>query len=206
MGDSVLWPPFKSSFHHKESEEAYFCESDLGFLRCSKMSNSEVWLCWAVSPTQKSKLVSFAHQINHVLYWGQRMSLNPACVQNHGQRAHYTYDSSMHKMWLFTILKPYFHHKNVKQIDYRFKTGRFVPGFVKSEFACQNCQVILVSKLTLSVAVGGRYNDWNLNTSSLRNAWRTGTPSALLYGKVKHLLKTPWNTTHYSKILKILFC
>ena len=32
-------------------------------------------------------------------------------------RAHYTRNSySMHKMWLFTILKPYFHHENVKRL------------------------------------------------------------------------------------------
>ena len=55
------------------------------------------------------------------------------------------------QMWNFTILKPYFHYKNARQIQIQLdrrviSLWSFVPYQVKREFASQNYQVISVSK------------------------------------------------------------
>ncbi len=95
---------------------------------------------------------------------------------------HYT-RNSMHKMWIFTILKPYFQHKMWDDSRFRWQTGTYgceASSFqVKSEFAYQNWQVISVVKVRLFhdlqwLLLVATINVWNLNISSLCNAWRTG--------------------------------
>ncbi len=60
--------------------------------------------------------------------------------------------NSMHKMLIFTILKPYVHHKMWR--DSRFiltdRDDELLSHQIKSEFASPNYQVISVSKLCLS--------------------------------------------------------
>ncbi len=112
---------------------------------------------------------------------------NAACVRYHGKRAHYTYNS---KMWIFiNILKPYFHHKNKRRIqiplDRRagtYDTVKLLP--IKSEvnspliitklFQFQNFVFPTVLNGFCSLLQRLMRLKLLLNTSSLRNAWRTG--------------------------------
>ena len=90
--------------------------------------------------------------------------------------------NSMHKMWLFTISNRIFIIKmwgnsRVILTDRYLRLWSFVPSSQKW---------IRLSKLSIyfsfkilcfpcfSMAVARCYNNWNLNTSSLRNAWWTG--------------------------------
>ncbi len=88
---------------------------------------------------------------------------------------------SMHKMWIFTILKPYFHHKKCEAIpDSSWQTWVFMifetsSHQVKSEFISYYCKEfqnpVFPTVFNGCCAILKRLK---LNTSSLRNAWRTG--------------------------------
>ena len=83
--------------------------------------------------------------------------------------------NSVHKMWHFTILKTYFHYKNVRWIQ--IQLDRRVPvavklGPIKSKVnsPLKITQFQNSVFLTVFKAVARCCNGWNLNTSSLRNA------------------------------------
>ncbi len=91
----------------------------------------------------------------------------------------------MHKMWMFTVLKPYFCRKNCEAIpDSSWRTDTYncesSSHQVKSDLTSQNCQVISGSILCLSQDIQWlllcsllQLYGWNSNTNSLHNAWRT---------------------------------
>ena len=81
---------------------------------------------------------------------------------------HTTHDS-MQKMWIYTILKPYFHHKNVRW--FQIHLDRWVHMIVsshqvKSEFASQITKLFHFQNLLFllfSMTVACCYNGCNLN-------------------------------------------
>ncbi len=99
----------------------------------------------------------------------------PACVRYH------VYTTRI--MGIFTILKPYFHHKNVSW--FQIYLDRRVLMIVK----CHPIQSRVISPLNwqvISVPDVRFYNGWNSNTSALRNVQWIGleTSSGLVYSGV----------------------
>ena len=86
----------------------------------------------------------------------------------------------LHKMWIFTILKPYFHHKNLRDgylwlwCEASSKVKKWIClSKLSSHFSFKT-----LSSPVLNLDVARCHNGWNLNTStalfSLRNARETG--------------------------------
>ncbi len=115
--------------------------------------------------------------------------------------------NSMHKMWIFYILKPYFHHKNARRIQ--IQLDRRVPTTVKLRpikskvnspliitkfhfvFQFQNSVFPKVFNGCCGLLQRLKFK----NTNSLRDAWRTGleTSSYFVYHEVSVTRNGNWD-------------